>query len=250
MITPSLIGVIASATSIVEAPPALFIEDYEEDFNFDPAYTSAGHTLTNANKTLENTSGGTDYRRFVPSEQEIPKDTGRYFEIECLTTATADYNGYMGVMTDNLRDSVSLGPTSGNNPVDLGSLGYRGTGDIWGDDTLELVTGVGTFGTGDILMFFVDMEAREFYVGKNGTWHRDPDSARPSRLFQYGYEGGAYYVTGQGRDQTEGGTLISKEADFNYTPPARALPLGRIYAPAQRVESHTAYVITQDGSFL
>ena len=56
----------------------------------DATRTPAGYTLSDGNRTAINTSGGSDYRRWVPAARAIhPWDGRRYWEVLCAESGGA-----------------------------------------------------------------------------------------------------------------------------------------------------------------
>ena len=75
------------------APPAVPGSAWVLDLTRLPA----GYTLSNGNQTAVNTSGGADYRRWVPSAKPIlPTDGKRYWEVLCAASGAAAFDGYYG----------------------------------------------------------------------------------------------------------------------------------------------------------
>lgn len=216
----------------VESGP---VETYEE-WLLDTTRVSAGYTLSNGNRTVINTSGGADYQRFVPTANGI--ETGKlYWEVECAGGGSS-YNGYVGVVNAARRENYDS-----ENAIFGSSIGYRGNGRIWSNGAQQ-VSGLPTFGAGDIIMICFDIVTGGFWVGKNGTWSHNPDSSAPTYSASAAASlDGPFYPYVQGRDADEGGTLRSIPSQFSYDVPSTAEPLGFV-AP-----EYTYAVFLEDGTF-
>ncbi|PQO23070.1 hypothetical protein C2I36_09835 [Rhodobacteraceae bacterium WD3A24] len=192
---------------------------------FDAAKASAGHTLSNDDRTLINTSGGSDYRNWVPATKRIPGNYPApvYWEFEANPAGPSQFNGYHGVVSQAQLDDPGFTYDSNNNPVYLGSLGYRGAGSIWGNDANNLGS-YPAYGAGDIVMIGFDPASGGMWVGLNGTWSNDPETAGPNESSTAA--GGDFWPVGQGREPDEGGTLRSLTSQFSYPVPNRFIALG------------------------
>lgn len=201
------------------APPV----DIGAVWQLDATRQPPGYTLSNGNQTAVNTSGGTNYQRWVPTAKAIlPSDSRRYWEVLCAASGAASFDGYMGVVSDAQREEFN----TGNNPITLGSIGYRGNGSLWSSNTStasQRLTGLPTYGAGDVLMFVLDPAAASLWIGKNGIWRDDPVSGAPTWT-----AGGsaAFYPQVQGRNPGDGGTLRSQPSQFSYPVPPGVRALG------------------------
>lgn len=184
----------------------------------------AGYTLSNGNQAVLNTSGGSDYRSWVPSAKAIlPTDGRRYWEVLCAPGA-ATFDGYMGVVAAAQREEFN----AGNNPITLGSIGWRGTGALWSSPTAtaeQRLTGLPSFGGGDVLMFVLNPALGSLWIGKNGIWRDDPVTGAATWT-----AGGssAFYPQVQGRNPGDGGTLRSLLTQFSYPVPPGVMALGHL----------------------
>lgn len=178
---------------------------------------AAGYTLSEDERTVVNTSGGADYRRFVTFDKPLQADNSAiwYWEVAYQRTAVGAANGYLGVVDGPARDAWQ----TENNPIDFTSVGYRANGDIWSGAASQ-VTGLPTYGDGDVIMLAFQPFTGNFWVGKNGVWANDPSGA-PT----YQTTPGTFWPQIQGRDQGDGGTLRSVASQFSYPVPAGAIPL-------------------------
>lgn len=201
---------------------------------------ASGYTLSDSNQTAINTAGGSDYRAWIPTARAIlPTDGRRYWEVLCAPGGAASYDGFLGVVPEALRDAYN----SGTNPITLGAIGWRGDGTLWSSETAtasQRLTGLPTYGAGDVLMFVLDPAAASLWIGKNGLWRDDPVSGAPTWT-----AGGstAFYPQIHGRNPGDGGTLRALPAQFSYPVPPGISALGyeepdlRIYATAAFVET-------------
>ena len=183
----------------------------------------AGYTLSDGNQTAVNTSGGSDYRRWVPTAKAIlPSDGRRYWEVLCAPGGTVPFDGYLGIVSDAQREEFD----TGNNPITLGSIGYRGNGALWSSNTaspVQRLTGLPSYGAGDVVMFVFDPGTASLWVGVNGIWHDDPVSGAPTWSAA---PSAAFYPQIQGRNPGDGGTLRALPSQFSYPVPPGAQALG------------------------
>lgn len=182
-----------------------------------------GYTLSDGNQTAINTTGGSDYRRWVPTEKAIlPTDGRRYWEVLCAQGGASSFDGYLGVVSDAQREEFN----AGNNPITLGSIGYRGNGSLWSSNTgsaSQRLSGLPTFGATDVLMFVLDPGTASLWIGVNGVWRDDPVSGPPTWSVA---PSAAFYPQIQGRDPGDGGTLRSLPSQFSYPVPPGTQALG------------------------
>lgn len=201
------------------APPV----DTGSAWELDTTRTPSGYTLSDGNRTAINTSGGSDYRAWVPTARAIlPTDGRRYWEVLCAPGGAATFDGFMGVVSDAQREDHDAGV----NPITLGSIGYRGNGALWSSNTgtaSQRLSGLPPFGAGDVVMFVLDPATASLWIGLNGVWRDDPASGAPTWTAA---ESAAFYPQIQGRDPGDGGTLRSLPAQFSYPVPAGAQALG------------------------
>ena len=201
------------------APPV----DIGSIWELDVTRRPAGYTLSDGNQTAVNTSGGTNYLRWVPTAKAIlPSDGRRYWEVLCAPGGAATFDGYLGVVSAEQREEFN----TGNSPITLGSIGYRGNGTLWSSDTTtasQRLTGLPGFGAGDVLMFVLDPAYARLWIGKNGIWRDDPVSGAPTWT-----AGGstAFYPQIQGRGSGDGGTLRALPSQFSYPVPPNMRALG------------------------
>lgn len=201
------------------APPA----DIGSAWQLDITRRPAGYTLSDGNQTAVNTSGGSDYRRWVPTAKAIlPTDGRRYWEVLCAPGGASSFDGYLGVVSDAQREEFN----AGNNPITLGSIGWRGNGTLWSSNTSaasQRLTGLPTHGAGDVLMFVLDPAAASLWIGRNGIWRDDPMSGPPTWTAA---PSAAFHPQIQGRDPGDGGTLRSLPSQFSYPVPPGVQALG------------------------
>ena len=102
------------------------------EFGFVETRTPAGYTLSDGNQTAVNTSGGINYQRWVPATKALlPSDGRRYWEVLCAPGGAVAFDGYLGIVSDAQREDYD----TGNNPITLGSIGWRGNGSLWSSNT-------------------------------------------------------------------------------------------------------------------
>jgi Putative phage tail protein len=122
-----------------------------------------------------------------------------------------------GLVTGEQREDYALG----SSPIFKGSLGYRGSGALWGVDGTQKVTGLLPFGAGDVVMLCFEPATAKIWTGVNGIWNH-PLSGVPTFT---GTPAAAWHARVQGRDPGDGGRLISAAADFAHPLPPGAAPL-------------------------
>ena len=216
------------------APPI----DIGNAWQLDTTRRPAGYTLADGNQSAVNTSGGTNYQRWVPTAQAIlPSDGRRYWEVLCAPSGAGVFDGFMGVVAAAQREEFD----AGLDPITRGSIGWRGNGTLWSSDTttaIQRLSGLPTFGAGDVLMFVLDPATAGLWIGRNGLWHNDPVGGAPTWT-----AGGStgFHPQVQGRNPGDGGTLRSTPAQFSYPVPSGVQPLG--YAdPDLRIHQAHAFL--------
>jgi len=201
------------------APPVDIGTAWELDLTRCPT----GYTLSDTNQTALNTSGGGDFRGWVPTAKAILASDGRrYWEVLCAPGGGAVFDGYMGVVAAAQREEFN----AGNNPTTLGSIGWRGNGSLWSSNTAtaaQPLTNLPGFGAGDVLMFAFEPATSRLWIGKNGVWRDDPVSGAATWTTAAGV---AFYPQVQGRNPGDGGTLRSLPAQFSYPVPPGIKALG------------------------
>jgi len=231
-------AILAQGTATVP-PPVSSGSAWELDITRHPA----GYTLTDGNQTAVNTAGGSNYARWVPTAKAISAADGRrYWEVACAPGGAGSFNGYMGVISANQRDAFD----ADTNPVTRGSIGWRGNGTLWASDTtnaLQRLTGLPSFGAGDVVMFVFDPAAASLWIGKNGIWRDDPVTESPTWTSA---GPSPFYPQIQGRDPGDGGTLRSLPAQFSYPVPSGAEPLGQQDPTLRIYQSHAFLEIGWD----
>jgi len=221
------------------APPV----DIGTVWQLDTTRRPPGYTLSDGNQTAVNTSGGTNYMRWVPSAKAIlPSDGRRYWEVLCVASGAASFDGYMGVVSAAQREEFN----TGNNPITLGSIAYRGNGSLWSSNTAtaaQQLTGLPTFGAGDVLMFVLDPATARLWIGRNGVWRDDPVSGAATWTAAQSI---AFYPQVQGRNPGDGGTLRSQPSQFSYPVPPGVLPLGYEHPDLRIFEAHAFIELAWD----
>jgi hypothetical protein len=207
-------------------------------WELDTSRRPAGYTLTDGNQTAINTSGGNDYRRWVPSAKAILASDGwRYWEVVCAPGGPASFDGYIGVVSAAQREEFN----AGQNPTTLGSIGWRGNGTLWSSNTAtsnQSLNGLPGFGANDILMFTLDPANARLWIGKNGFWRNDPATSTATWTAA---RSPAFYPQIHGRSPGEGGTLRSLPAQFSYPVPPGVSALGAL-DPDLRIFDATAFL--------
>ena len=155
------------------APPV----DIGSAWQLDATRRPAGYTLADGDRTAVNTSGGSDYRRWVPTVRAIlPSDGRRYWEVLCAPGGAAAFDGYLGVVSAAMHPHFD----TGWNPISGASIGWRGNGTLWSTNaapsasSTQQLSGLPGFGAGDVAMFVLDPAAASLWIGLNGTWRDDP----------------------------------------------------------------------------
>jgi hypothetical protein len=221
------------------APPV----DIGSVWQLDTARRPPGYTLSDGNQTAVNTSGGTNYMRWVPTANAIlPSDGRRYWEVLCAASGAASFDGYMGVVSAAQREEFN----TGNNPITLGSIAYRGNGTLWSSNTAtaaQQLTGLPAFGAGDVLMFVLDPATARLWIGRNGVWRDDPVSGAATWTAA---QSAAFYPQVQGRNPGDGGTLRSQPSQFSYPVPPGVLPLGYEHPDLRVFEAHAFIELAWD----
>lgn len=204
------------------APPV----DIGSAWTLDVTRRPGGYMLSDGNQTAINTSGGSDFRRWVPTAKAIrPTDGRRYWEVHCAPGGATSFDGYLGIVSEAMRAFYN----EGWNPISGGSIGWRGNGTLWSTNagpssgSTQQLTGLPTFGAGDIAMFIFDPASAELWIGLNGIWRDDPVSGAPTWTAA---PSAAFYPQIQGRDPGDGGTLRSLRSQFSYPMPPGAQALG------------------------
>lgn len=193
-----------------------------------PTWAPAGYTMLNGNLTALNSSGGANYRQWVPATKVILSNLTSvvYWEVVVQATRTGPVNGYMSVHPAGLLDDAIYGYDAGRNSVDAtGSIGYRGDGSIWVSGS-EQVTAVEPYGNGDIVMFAFEPSSGSVWVGKNGVWANDPSAAATCVTQDPDPRG--WVPTVQGRDDGDGATLRAEALQFAYPIPSGAVAYGAV----------------------
>lgn len=201
------------------APPV----DTGSVWELDVTRRPAGYTLSEGNQSAVNTSGGSDYRRWVPTAKALrPQDGRRYWEVLCAPGGAASFDGYLGVVSAEQREEYDAGAT----PITLGSIGYRGNGSLWSSNTgtaSQRLTGLAPFGAGDVVMFVLDPATASLWIGLNGVWRDDPGTG--TATWSAGGSA-AFYPQIHGRNPGDGGTLRSQPSQFSYPVPPGVTALG------------------------
>ena len=197
--------------------------EFGSAWQLDATRRPAGLALSGGNQTAINATGGANYVRWVPTAKAIlPAHGRRYWEVLCAPGGAAMYDGYLGVVSAAQREEFD----AGLNPITSGSIGWRGNGNLWSSNTtsaIQQITGLPTFGAGDVLMFVLDPVTARLWSGKNGIWRDDPVSGAATWTAA---ASPAFYPQIQGRNPGDGGTLRSLPSQFSYPVPPGVKALG------------------------
>jgi hypothetical protein len=208
----------------VETNPGGGGGDPDPDPSGEIAYTlneleaGAGHTISNTRQTLANTSGGDDYQWWVPATDRFPRDAQIYYwEVEC-GGFNGSFNGYIGVVTQEAIDDNN----ETQNPIGVGSVGYRGNGTVWQDGN-QRTGNYNPYTSGTIIMLAFQPSTGFFWHGTNGTWGEDPAGATGKYANS---PTDTYYPQLQTRDAGATVTLKTLTADLTYPVPPNCIALG------------------------
>lgn len=159
----------------------------------------------------------------------IGRASGKYyFEIKATAGDAANNSGGLGIMDENLPNSVGyIGINSGATSVSGMSFGYGGGSTLlyfmnWpgatqpsGNPPAEARVVAGT-----VFMFALDMDGKHVYCGQNGTWHNGGNPSAGTGPAVSGLTGTVYAgVTFYGNSVNKF-TANFGQAAFVYTPPA------------------------------
>lgn len=171
---------------------------------WDPA-TSPAMIITNNGRTINQplgglTAGGTAYQ----------VSSGKYYWEVFMDRAT-------GAMQNGVRrglGTTQLGRQSGGvGWIPDGRIQFSG----------GIISGNPTYTTGDTLMFALDMDTKQLYIGKNGTWqtNHDPTLGQPGIIT--GLVNAYGPAVGNGASGSSGNWLATAnfgQDTFLYSPPA------------------------------
>lgn len=210
---------------LIDTPP-----DYDpvDPATIDTDFVPTGYTLYDSDTRFGNTSGGSNYTRWLAGSDPILPANGRhYWEVAFTRTGAGAANGYFGVTRE---DRIVPDEYNTRNPVYEGMIGYRGNGSVWAFNRIggvpeEIISGLPTYGNGDTLMFAFDAELGWFWFGKNGVWVDHPDFASPTYVFDYAQRRVPFRPTLQGRAEGEGGTILGTLETFQFRMPQTCRPL-------------------------
>lgn len=205
-----------------------YVQDYtgfdigaEESWVIDNTYVKADHSVLDSGRTLTNTGNG-DYRFVVFSEKSlVPTDPKVYWEI--VLSGSSTFDGYNGVATDEFR---TIDGGTSKNPIDEGTIAWRGSGDLWGPTGSRFQTGYSSsYGAGDRLMFCFEPSTGKLWCGLNGTWVEDPDTVVTPSIQM---SSAAYWPFWQVRDSGDTVERVSLTSSFLYPIPTGAVALGAV----------------------
>jgi len=200
----------------------------ETEWVMDVTYLAAGHTASEGDTRLTNSTGTNDYRAWVPTVQRVPAShIGKvYWEMHYLAGPNPTV-GYVPIVT---MADIAAGPSSGTNPIENGSTGRRGNGSLWASTTgsgSQQLTGLQTFGNGDVVRMCFDPSTGELWTGVNGTWDDDPDVDPPTyTVYTAGQTEWALAL--QTRDTGTSCKLVTLTPDLAYAPPVGAISVSEL----------------------
>ena len=188
--------------------------------------TPIGYDIRDNMTTWVSTPDVSDYRRWSVGHKVIPSSySGKvYWESLCIfpDSPTTDMNGYSGVFPADLVDDPIVGRDVDANPVEHpNAVGWRGINAVWMDTSNQNIS-PGAYGHDDLLMFCFKPSTGELWFGKNGVWHRNPDTQSPSVTVPV-YPAG-WKPSFQGRDGGSGHNLRSALSQLTYPLPSGAVP--------------------------
>lgn len=207
------------SAGLVEASPTAVV------FN----QIATGGTISGGGLVATNTSAGNNQFLFWAATNKVLHHAnapdGVYWEIT-LTNRVGIGDGYpAGIINARLNP-----PPHAGNHTDSGyaknSCAYRTNGTVF-HDNVQVVTGLPTAVTGDIIMVFYRPVTGQIWFGKNGAWFNLPTAA-PTYTTP---AAGGVRVSGNCRDQNDAITLNGgglAQTGFTYTKPAGALGLDAV----------------------
>lgn len=195
------------------APPARGVR-------LDPHLIPSSYTIGNRERAVWNSSNNN--QRWATSERGIMPHMGRrYWEVQCRQPAgNAQFDGYHGVVSEAQYPDFN---TAAENPRLLGSVAWRGIGQLWSSPNTSAVQLGGTYptyGVGSRLMFVFDASTGGIWIGVDGVWQDDP--AGPPTFTT---SPGNYWPFLQARSDGDGSTLFSTVDRFKYPVPTGSTPL-------------------------
>lgn len=171
-------------------------------------------TLSNGDLTAQaNTS---NYEWVRTNRNNFNTDTDGKFYWEVLIDASTAGDIHIGM----IRTSIAIVSESAD-PLTAPIAEWRNSGTLTGNTWTANGT-ADTFTAGDVLMFALDVDNAQLFLGKNGTWQNSSDPAAGTNAsfttmhantdcsFFFGTDNNA------GNDQV---TLITDPGDFNYSVP-------------------------------
>jgi|SRR5580692_9563081 hypothetical protein len=184
-----------------------------------PSYATWPAGLTGSNLTISN-AGRTVSANTVSAwgTSQVSKyfSQKEYYEV---TINNVGGNIYIGI---EVEAGVTNLPFNGTGRTY--AFAWLNTGGIW-DGSGELVSGIGSFTSGDVLMFAIDPANKQGWYGKNGTWYNsgnpatgtNPTFTTINASFQYSFGATVSIYGGSGPSGQV--TLNAGQAAFSYTVP-------------------------------
>lgn len=177
---------------------------------FDPAYTSADIGLSGSNAVATRGAAADNWRTTLA---KLRKTTGKwYFEVLVGTLTGKDMIGF-GDPLMNLSNYVGGDAHGFGWHSQVGNFYYKGA---------VYKAGPGTYVTGDVLQFCVDMDAGMLWLGKNGVIGGNP-AAGTSPAFNSSSSSLMPTPIAPAASlfhKSDVATLRVKNSEFTYAPPA------------------------------
>lgn len=129
--------------------------------------------------------------------------------------------------------SVATSPSDAYIGIDLSSGGI----DDFDDTYLWVINGTvystggtesgtpGSFTTGDVLMFALDMDNKLFYIGKNGTWLNSGDPVGGTGYVFSAFSSGSWKATLRRNNNSTSSFTCTLATGLSYAPPSGYLAL-------------------------
>lgn len=222
-------------------------------YDFDQ-FPADGYALLFDDTGFERSNTNTNWRRWLLTDRVIgdimaTSYRGSYYWEQQILSSSGNVDGYHGPVAEPWWPEYSP-PLS--NPINGGSLGWRGNGSIWGPSGSSQTSSVPTYTAGDRLMLCFNPFTGELWVGKNGVWNSDPDTDPPDATTPVDLlDGGVLFrICGQARDGDDSQRMFSTTDQFAYATPDSAIPLGAedppLVAEDLRITSQNTYQLLRN----
>ena len=134
---------------------------WDDPFTIEPAAQASTVTLTNGDRTAEQTGGVSIERNAVSTST---KSTGKWYWEVLIDVQAVD--SLVGI-TPNPANGF---PGASN----TGGIGFYRAGQVY-NNSGATATNNSAFVTGDVIMLALDADAKKLWYGKNGTWDNSGD---------------------------------------------------------------------------